>query len=119
MIMNYSQTSMPGVDPGPNGKLRHRCRNPRCGSKLREPVENLHAAFCTRGCWEQYHRSRCVVCERGFDRKVENKRLCERRLCRAEMRRWPAVYLPFQPQTANLDKLGTSELRSTTPLPNP
>jgi len=98
-------------------KLHHRCRNPRCGSKLREPVENPHAAFCTRGCWEQFHRHRCVVCERGFDRKVENKRLCERRLCRAEMRRWPAVYLPFQPQTANVDKPGTSEPEKTAPLP--
>jgi len=36
-------------------KLRHYCRNPRCRGKLKEPVENLHAAFCTRGCWEQYH----------------------------------------------------------------
>ena len=58
-----------------------------------------------------------MVCERGFDRKVENKRLCERRLCRAEMRRWPAVYLPFQPQTANVDKPGTSEPEKTAPLP--
>jgi len=44
--------------------LRQYCRNPRCGSKLPQPMGNVHAAFCTRGCWQQFHRHRCVVCER-------------------------------------------------------
>jgi len=99
-------------------KPRYRCRNPRCRSKLKEPVENMHAAFCTRGCWDQFHRHRCVVCERSFNRTVENKRLCERRTCRAEMKRWPALYLPFQPKTANLDKPGTSEPKNAARLPS-
>ena len=99
-------------------KPRYRCRNPRCRSKLKEPVENMHAAFCTRGCWDQFHRHRCVVCERVFNRKVENKRLCERRTCRAEMKRWPALYLPFQPKTANLDKPGISEPKNAARLPS-
>jgi hypothetical protein len=72
------------------------CRNPRCGCRLPEPVENAHAAFCTRGCWEQYHRARCVVCERPFERKAEHQHLCGRRKCKADLRAWPAVYLPFQ-----------------------
>jgi len=41
-------SAMPSVDPGPNGKLRHRCRNPRCRMKLREPTDNLRSAFCCR-----------------------------------------------------------------------
>src|SRR6516164_549267 len=89
--------------------LRQYCRNPRCGSKLPQPMGNVHAAFCTRGCWQQFHRHRCVVCERSFKRTVENKRLCERRVCRSELKKWPALYLPFQPKAANLDKPGTSE----------
>ena len=72
------------------------CRNPRCGLKLREPVENTHAAFCVRGCWEQFHRQRCVVCERPKDQKRGRIRLvCERRLCRAELKKWPDQYQPF------------------------
>jgi hypothetical protein len=31
-------------------ELRHRCRNPKCRSKLPKPVANEHHAFCTRGC---------------------------------------------------------------------
>ena len=78
---------------------------------------NVHAAFCTRGCWQQFHRHRCVVCERSFKRTVENKRLCERRVCRSELKKWPALYLPFQPKAANLDKPGTSEAIEAAPLP--
>src|SRR6266576_3403052 len=48
--------------------LRHYCRNSRCRTKLREPVENEHAAFCCRGCFEQFYRSRCAVCERDLSR---------------------------------------------------
>ena len=92
-----------------NNKLHHYCRNPRCGSKLKEPVENPHAAFCCRGCWEQYYRHRCVVCEKEIKRTVENKRICRRRKCRNELRKWPQVYLPPQFQRAKPDKSGISE----------
>jgi hypothetical protein len=37
-----------GVDPGINRKLRHRCRNPRCGSKLR-PARHSFSTGATRG----------------------------------------------------------------------
>jgi hypothetical protein len=76
-------------------QLRHRCRNPRCGCKLPEPVENPHAAFCTKGCWQQYHRSRCCVCEEPYERKTENQLRCGRRKCASEFRSWPHVYNPF------------------------
>jgi hypothetical protein len=87
----------PFINPcGTSDESRKRCRNPRCGGNLPEPVENPHRAFCTRGCWQQFHRHRCFVCERTIERKVEHQRLCGRRKCQAEARRWPAVYLPFQ-----------------------
>jgi hypothetical protein len=78
-------------------KPRHFCRNPRCRSKLPEPVENPHAAFCTKGCWQQYHRSRCCVCERPIEqpKRGGERRLCKRRVCRLELDKWPARYLPF------------------------
>jgi hypothetical protein len=78
-------------------KLRHFCRNPRCRLKLPEPVENSHAAFCTKGCWLQYHRKRCCVCERPIEQPKGGgeRRLCKRRVCRLELDKWPAVYLPF------------------------
>ena len=31
------------------------CRNPKCRMKLPEPRENPHAAFCTKGCYEQFY----------------------------------------------------------------
>jgi len=37
--------------------LRHYCRNPRCRSKLPDPVENTREAFCCRGCYRQFYRS--------------------------------------------------------------
>jgi hypothetical protein len=40
------------------------CRNPRCRSRM-PPAMGEHSQFCTRGCWEQFHRKRCVVCERA------------------------------------------------------
>jgi hypothetical protein len=68
------------------------CRNPRCRSKLREPVDNPHAAFCCKGCWTQFHRSRCVVCEGEIKRNPSSHQmLCGRRKCRNEQALWPHV----------------------------
>src|SRR5215831_5079649 len=74
-------------------KTRHYCRNPRCRSKLPAPVENEHRAFCTRGCFESFYRSRCLVCEEPMRRKVESQRFRSGHAkCRAEHRRFPHVY---------------------------
>jgi hypothetical protein len=51
--------------------LRHYCRNPRCRMKLQAPVENEHRAFCCRGCFESFYRSRCLVCEEPMRRKTD------------------------------------------------
>lgn len=78
-------------------RLRHRCRNPRCGTTLKEPQENPHAAFCCRGCFEQYHRRRCVVCEREYARRGGEREQwrCERSKCRRDYEKFPAFYRPF------------------------
>ena len=61
---------------GTNERLRKRCRNLRCRSKLPAPTDNDRAAFCCRGCFDQFHRSRCVVCGEAFQRKTAAQRVC-------------------------------------------
>ena len=85
--MNRSQTSMLSVDPGPNGKLRHYCRNPHCRGKLKEPVDNPRNAFCCRRCHATFYRKRCLVCEKPFKRVREDQRTCGRSKCKGEFRR--------------------------------
>jgi hypothetical protein len=77
--------------------LRHRCRNPRCRMKLPAPVEIAHHAFCARGCYESFYRTRCRVCERDL-RKTGKRGDAHRLYCRppsrcaAEARKWPGKY---------------------------
>jgi hypothetical protein len=78
--------------------LRHRCR--KCRGKLPEPTENEHRAFCTRGCWEQFHWTRCICCERPIEqpkRGGTRRWLCNRPKCRSELNKWPGLYRPFEP----------------------
>src|ERR1700757_2071255 len=84
--------------------LRHYCRNPRCRMKLQAPVENEHRAFCCRGCFESFYRSRCLVCEQPMRRKTEQQRFKSgHAVCRAQYRRFPHVYawqlLPHRSRT--------------------
>jgi len=72
--------------------LRHRCRNPRCGLKLRRPTDNMRDAFCCSGCVTSYFRNRCVVCERAYERKAEHQWFC-RPKCKSEFRRHPERFL--------------------------
>jgi hypothetical protein len=46
------------------GFIRRRCRNPRCGAKLKRETSNPRNAFCCRGCFERHYRKICLVCER-------------------------------------------------------
>jgi hypothetical protein len=48
--------------------LRHYCRNPRCRSKLVEPVDNERRAFCTPGCHTTFYRNRCASCRNEYQR---------------------------------------------------
>jgi hypothetical protein len=77
--------------------LRHYCRNLRCSSRLPEPVENEHRAFCTRGCYESFYRTRCRVCETDLrktgKRGDENRRYCRPpNRCAVAARKWPEKY---------------------------
>jgi hypothetical protein len=63
-------------------RLRHYCRNPRCRSKLKEPVDNPRVAFCTRGGHSSFYLKRCLVCERQFVKKNSKQVVCHRHACR-------------------------------------
>ena len=76
--------------------LRHYCRNVRCRQKLPGPTDNERAAFCCRGCWESFHRRRCIVCGEQFTRKAEHQRLCRRAKCKSDFRRLPSLYRRFE-----------------------
>ena len=93
---NVAATQASRATPG-TPKARRYCRNPRCRSRLPEPVENAHHAFCTRGCHESFYRNRCRVCER--DLRKTGKRGDAARMycrppanCRREAEKWPEKY---------------------------
>jgi hypothetical protein len=71
---------------------RTRCRNSRCGSKLRPAVDNVHHAFCCVGCHAAYHRNRCIVCEAKLPSGPSNREICRRSECRAALRKFPQRY---------------------------
>jgi hypothetical protein len=90
VLYKPATTSPPVPAIGP----RHRCRNPRCGAKLKRPTENPRDAFCALGCVTSYFRNRCLVCEQLFRRrrKAEHQRFC-RPKCRKEFQRHPERFL--------------------------
>jgi hypothetical protein len=82
----------PIVDRGAiETKLYHRCRECRC--KLPQPAENPHKAFCCRGCHKDFHKKRCIVCEREKPTGSTVRRmLCKRSKCRNSYRQNAAQY---------------------------
>ena len=75
-------------------QTRHYCRNKHCRTKLKAPVENLHHAFCTPGCYRSFYLSRCLVCEE-MRRKREDQRFKSGHVvCRREYSRFPGAYDP-------------------------
>jgi hypothetical protein len=71
----------------PSNLVRHRCRNPRCGAKLKSSVVNRLDAFCCQGCFDNFYRSHCLVCEQLFTRKTARRQVCHRSRCRHEFQR--------------------------------
>jgi hypothetical protein len=93
----YSRSFDPPQD---SPLVRHRCRNPKCGAKLKLPVTNSRDAFCAAGCFTAFYRRRCLVCERAIIRGTERQILCGRQKCKGEFRRhkerfFPARYPPL------------------------
>ncbi len=72
-------------------ELRHRCRNPKCRTKLKVPVENEHHAFCARGCHGSFYLRRCLVCEERLPEK-SRRQVCNRPKCKAAYRASPGRY---------------------------
>ena len=73
--------------------LRFYCRNPRCRQKLIEPTENIRQTFCCAGCHAGFYRSHCLVCESELPPGPINRRICRRTSCRAEIRRFPHLFV--------------------------
>ncbi len=80
-------------------ELRHRCRNPKCRTKLKVPVENDRHAFCSAGCHGQFYFKRCIVCENGLPTGSTVPRvICKRSKCKSALRatpnryKWPGSY---------------------------
>ena len=70
--------------------LRHRCR--QCRSRLEEPTDNPRRGFCCRFCFDQYYRSRCVVCEAQFRRRSPSQATCGHHKCRLDLRKYPQAF---------------------------
>jgi hypothetical protein len=81
------------VNPQAHPQERHRCRNVRCGAKLKSTATNPRDAFCCQGCFDAHYRGRCLVCERPIIRQTERQRLCKRRGCRDEFYRHKELFL--------------------------
>jgi hypothetical protein len=87
--MLHIQPHLPEIH---NRFIRRRCRNPRCGGKLKRETSNPRNAFCCRGCFEQHYRKVCLVCERPLRRKAEQQRFCSPK-CKFAFRRHPERFL--------------------------
>jgi hypothetical protein len=95
---------------------RRMCRNPRCRSKLPTPVENIYSAFCAKGCFNQFFRHRCLVCEREMVRKTEAQQLCGKPRCNSAFKTLKAHFAlgKYHPSTSavsearNPHEMGTS-----------
>jgi hypothetical protein len=78
---------------------RHYCRNPRCKMKMPHPVENDRSAFCCRGCYQQFYRTRCLICEEPIARQNESTRICGKRKCRAALQAGHGLGRYYVPRT--------------------
>jgi hypothetical protein len=62
--------------------LRRMCR--KCRGKLPTPTSNDREGFCCRGCYEQWYRKRCRVCEAPIEQKPGQQRIvCKKSSCKS------------------------------------
>jgi hypothetical protein len=65
--------------------VRFMCR--KCRGRMPTPTTNEREAFCCRGCYQQFYRKRCRVCERPIEQLAnESRLLCKRSSCKSEWR---------------------------------
>ena len=70
-----------------SGDTRCLCRNQHCRSKLPAPADDDRHAFCCRFCFEQFYRTRCLICEAALPPGPINRKICRRAKCRAARRK--------------------------------
>ena len=93
---------------------RHYCRNRHCRAKLKTPTDNLHRAFCVRGCYQQFYRNRCVVCEKELPPGRSDRRFCRKPSCRNQYRRNPVLFDFGEPKTGH--STGPADLALKSPI---
>lgn len=79
----------------PKSETRVRCRNLRCRLKLSIPTDNEHQAFCCRGCYDQFYKRRCLVCEKELPEGYR-RQLCSSPECKRDWRNFRHTYA-YQP----------------------
>ena len=76
----------------PRHNIRHRCRNLRCGSLLKNPTDDRMAAFCCEPCERAHFATRCIVCEAAIAKASRRRTVCWRSKCRHALQRHPGKY---------------------------
>jgi hypothetical protein len=94
--------------------LRHYCRNPKCRTKLTTPADNPHKAFCAAGCYSQFYRNRCIVCEKELPAGRSDRRFCRKPGCRHQYRRNPPLYAA--PEVKTGQGVGCADLALRNPI---
>jgi hypothetical protein len=74
-----------------NAELRHFCRNLRCRTKLKVPVDNPRKAFCTQYCYDQFFARKCRVCEKPLS-EGHRRQLCASPECARDWRNFRPTY---------------------------
>jgi hypothetical protein len=95
--------------------LRHRCRNPRCAGKLKEPTDNKREAFCCEKREGAFYKERCRVCEAAISKKTARREVCWRSKCRHEYQRFPERFSVPATPTADLGQNGQKTSKISTP----
>jgi hypothetical protein len=96
-------------------QVRHRCRNPRCGARLRPAISHPRDAFCCRACFERFYRFRCLICEQPINRKTKRRQVCHRPKCRHEFRRHRERFFSTRYPASVLDHNGLRSADKTDP----
>jgi hypothetical protein len=97
--------------------VRRRCR--KCKGKLPDPTSNEREAFCTRGCYEQFYRKRCRVCECGIEQKGGQQRfICKKAECKSAWRQKVGFGRFLKAETLNPSRTSfAANISSEVPVP--
>jgi hypothetical protein len=95
-------------------QVRKRCR--KCKSKLPVPTSNDREGFCCRGCYDQFYRKHCRICERSFAELDEaRKSISQRKTSRKPGHRITCPKLSCKSAWKKGDGLGCYSTRKSLP----